>query len=582
MTDYTILKTINGPTDLKKLERSKFPELGREIRQAILNRVSKIGGHVGPNLGIVELAIALHYVFESPKDKIIWDVSHQSYPHKILTGRKAAFIDNARFGECTGYTAPEESEHDIFTVGHTSTSVSLAYGLARARDALGGKENIIAVIGDGSLSGGEAFEGLDNAAELGSNFIVIINDNEMSIAKNHGGIYKNLARLRASNGTAADNYFKAIGFDYIYVEEGNNAEKLIEVLQQAKDTPKPLVIHIHTLKGCGYQPATENKERFHWTIPFDLTSGQNKPTDGGESYGSIIADYLDKKAAEDKKIMVINAATPGALCLQDYREKHPEQYLDVGIAEEHAIASTSAMAHGGLKPIALFFGGFIQRAYDQVSQDLCLNKSPAVLVIEGTGISSADITHLAIFDIPLLSNIPNLVCLAPSNKEETLRMLDWALAQTDFPVAIRTPWQAPADLQYKPQADIKLGKFEITKRGEKIAIFGLGSFLDLAEKTAAALEQQGINATIINPRFSSLLDKEMLEEISRSHDTVITLEDGCTAGGFGEKIARFFAQKGIKTYCFGADKEFTNLVPTDELYRRYNLTPEAILKKIKS
>ena len=578
MTDYSILETINTPADLKKLELSKLPQLCQEMRQAILNRVSKIGGHVGPNLGVVELAVALHYVFESPKDKIIWDVSHQSYPHKILTGRKAAFIDDTRFGECSGFTAPEESEHDIFTIGHTSTSVSLAYGLAKARDAMGNKENIIAIIGDGSLSGGEAFEGLDNAAELGSNFIVIINDNEMSIAKNYGGIYGNLAKLRASKGTAPDNYFKALGFDYQYVENGNNAAELISVLQQAKDTQKPLVIHVHTLKGCGYKPATEDKEHFHWTTPFDLETGKNINLSSSENYGTIIADYLDKKAAADKRIMVINAGTPGALCLQEYREKHPSQYIDAGIAEEHAVASASGMAHYGIKPVALFFGGFIQRAYDQVSQDLCINKSPAVMIIEGTGISGGDVTHLSIFDIPLLSNIPNLVCLAPSTKEETLKMLDWALEQTDFPVVIRTPWQTPAHLTYAPKAEIKLGKFEITKQGEKVAIFGLGSFLELAEQTASALKQQGINATIINPRFSSLLDKEMLEEISQKHETIITLEDGCTSGGFGEKIARFFAQKGIKTYCFGADKEFTNRVSATELYRRYNLSPEEIIK----
>ena len=293
MTDYSILETINAPADLKKLELSKLPQLCQEMRQAILNRVSKIGGHVGPNLGVVELAVALHYVFESPKDKIIWDVSHQSYPHKILTGRKAAFIDDTRFGECSGFTAPEESEHDIFTIGHTSTSVSLAYGLAKARDAMGNKENIIAILG---------------------------------------------------------------------MEDGNDAAELIHVLQQAKDTQKPLVIHVHTLKGCGYKPATEDKEHFHWTTPFNLETGKNINLSSSENYGAIIADYLDKKAAADKRIMVINAGTPGALCLQEYREKHPSQYIDAGIAEEHAVASASGMAHYGIKPVALFFGGFIQRA----------------------------------------------------------------------------------------------------------------------------------------------------------------------------------------------------------------------------
>lgn len=509
MSDYEVLNKINSPADVKKLNAAERKELAAEMRAAILNRVSKIGGHLGPNLGTVELAIALHTVFDSPKDKIILDVSHQSYPHKLLTGRRQGFQSDEHFRDISGYTNPQESEHDVFIVGHTSTSVSLAAGLAKARDMQGQKFNVVAVIGDGSLSGGEAFEGLDNAGEFKSNFIVIVNDNEMSIAENHGGLYGNLSALRASNGKAEDNYFKTLGFDYRYV-----------------------------------------------------------------------ADYLEEQAVRNDKLAVINAATPGALMLRNFREKHPEKYFDVGIAEEHAVAFTSALAKGGMQPVALFFGGFIQRAYDQLSQDLCLNNSPAVLVIENCGITGMDATHLSIFDIPLMSNIPNLVYLAPSTVEELRRMLDWAMAQKDFPVALRTPATMPRNLQYAPKQPLELNKFEITKQGGKVALIGLGGMLALAEDVVGKLAEKGIEATIVNPRFITGLDEELLSGLVRNHDVVVTLEDGVVSGGFGEKIARFYGDKAVKVYNFGAAKEFTDRVPAEELYRRYELTPEQIVKKI--
>ena len=559
MSDYEVLNKINSPADVKKF---------------------KIGGHLGPNLGTVELAIALHTVFDSPKDKIILDVSHQSYPHKLLTGRRQGFQSDEHFRDISGYTNPQESEHDVFIVGHTSTSVSLAAGLAKARDMQGQKFNVVAVIGDGSLSGGEAFEGLDNAGEFKSNFIVIVNDNEMSIAENHGGLYGNLSALRASNGKAEDNYFKTLGFDYRYVADGNDVEALIAVLNEVKDSVRPVVVHVHTLKGKGYAPAEEHKEQFHWSLPFDLKTGQVTVNGGGKSYGEYVADYLEEQAVRNDKLAVINAATPGALMLRNFREKHPEKYFDVGIAEEHAVAFTSALAKGGMQPVALFFGGFIQRAYDQLSQDLCLNNSPAVLVIENCGITGMDATHLSIFDIPLMSNIPNLVYLAPSTVEELRRMLDWAMAQKDFPVAVRTPAVKPQELKFKPQKPIVLNEFEVTKKGSKVALIGLGSMLKLAEDTADILAQRGIDATIVNPRFMTGLDENLLNSLIGEHDTIVTLEDGVLDGGFGEKIARFYGPTGVKVYSFGADKEFPDRVPADELYRRYGLTAEQIANKI--
>lgn len=580
MTEYTILNKINSPADVKKLNADERKILAAEMRAAILNRVSKIGGHLGPNLGTVELAIALHTVFESPKDKIVLDVSHQSYPHKLLTGRRQGFQFEEHFSDISGYTNPAESEHDQFIVGHTSTSVSLAAGLAKARDMQGQSGNVIAVIGDGSLSGGEAFEGLDNAGDFKSNFIVIINDNEMSIAENHGGLYGNLAELRASNGQAETNYFKSLGFDYRYVADGNDAEALIAVLQEVKDSSRPVVIHVHTLKGKGYALAEQNKEQYHWLPPFNPKIGREMVDGEAKSYSEYVADYLEEQAAHNDKLAVINAATPEALALQNFREVYPDKYFDVGIAEEHAIAFASAMAKGGMKPVALFFGSFIQRTYDQLSQDLCLNKSPAVLVIENCGITGMDATHLSVFDIPLMSNIPNLVYLAPSCVDELRRMLDWAMAQTDFPVAIRTPVGAPLELKYVPQQTLKLNKFEVTKKGSKIAIIGLGGMLSLAEKTADKLAEKGIDATIINPRFMTGLDEELLGDLMLNHETVITLEDGVVDGGFGEKISRYYGDKPVNVYNFGAAKEFTDRIPVNELYQRYSLTPEQIVKKV--
>ncbi len=581
MSDYEILNTVNSPADIKNLSAEQRCLLAADMRKAILNRVSKHGGHLGPNLGTVELIIALHTVFDSPQDKIVFDVSHQCYPHKLLTGRRRGFQDEQFFEKISGYTAPSESEHDLFVVGHTSTSVSLASGLVKARDLQGLSGNVIAVIGDGSLSGGEAFEGLDNAGDFKSNFIVIINDNEMSIAENSGGLYANLAELRKTNGTAENNFFKTLGFDYVYVENGNDAEVLIAALQGVKDIDHPVVVHVHTLKGKGYAPAEQYKETFHWSVPFDIESG--KPLGGGSSaknYGVLVADYLDEEAKSNNKLAVINAATPGALALQDFRKKYAARYFDVGIAEEHAVAFASAMAKGGMKPVALFYGGFIQRAYDQVSQDLCLNNSPAVLVIEGTGISGMDMTHLSVFDIPLLSSIPNLVYLAPTCADELNRMMAWAMEQKDFPVALRVPGGIPQPLKYEPKQEISFGKFEITKAGHKVALIGLGSMLSLAEKTASLLAEKGIDATIINPRFINNLDENLLNGLIDTHDTVVTLEDGVLSGGFGEKISAFFGAKPVKVYNFGAAKEFTDRIPVEQLYRRYGLTPEQIVSEI--
>lgn len=575
------LDNINSPADVKKLSLKELEALAEEIRSAVLNRDSKIGGHVGPNLGIVETTIALHYVFNSPEDKIVYDVSHQSYPHKILTGRKNGFLTDEGMREISGYTNPAESEHDHFIVGHTSTSVSLACGLAKARDLKGEKHNVIAVIGDGSLSGGEALEGFDNAAVLNSNIIIIVNDNEMSIAENHGGLYGNLRLLRQTGGKAECNMFKALGFDYRYLEEGNDIAKLTSLMKEVKDTDKPTVLHIHTEKGKGYKPAEEHKETWHWSVPFDIASGNPTVDLSGENYNSITVNYLQEKIAKDKKVVLINAGTPGAIGMTpDMRQKFGRNFVDVGIAEEHGVAMASALAKGGCKPVFWVLSSFVQRTYDQLSQDLALNKNPAVILIGWNGISGGDATHLGTFDIPLISNIPNLVYLAPTTKEEYLSMLDWGIEQTAHPVVIRIPSTVAHAEKETEKTFERLNTYKVEQQGSNVALIAAGSFFELGRRAAAKLAEQGITATLVNPRYLTGLDENLLNSLKADHKIVATLEDGELDGGFGEKIARFYGDSNMKVLNFGAKKEFTDWVPVEELYKRYHLTPELIAADI--
>lgn len=582
----SILNKINEPKDLKNLNQEELNILAEEVRDVLIKKVSKTGGHFGPNLGMVEATIALHYVFNSPIDKIVYDVSHQSYPHKILTGRKENFINPEKFGEITGYTSQHESEHDFFTVGHTSTSISLACGLAKARDVKGEKENIIAVIGDGSLSGGEAYEGLNNAAESGKNIIIVVNDNDMSIAENHGGLYKNLAELRETNGASENNFFKALGFEYYYVGEGNNVEALIEAFNKVKDTEHPVVVHIHTIKGKGYEEAEKNKEAFHWVMPFDLENKESDIIEFPESYTDIAGKFLVEKANKDKKIVAITAATPAPAGLNYFRQEESlkEQYVDVGIAEEHAVAFASGIASQGGKPVLSILSSFVQRTYDQLSQDLAINNNPALIMVSWAGITGGDVTHLGIFDIPLISNIPNIVYLAPTSKEECLAMIEWGIEQKNHPVAIRVPNGEVISTGVNVKADFdNLNVYEKTIDGSEVAIIGLGSFYDLGKRVQEKLQSEtGIKATLINPRFITGVDKDLLTDLLDNHELVITLEDGVLDGGFGEKISRFYGDKNMKVLNFGATKEFTDRVSLEELYERYHLTEDLIVNDIKT
>lgn len=576
-----ILDKVNSSADLKLLEISEMNLLAEEMRGLIINKVNTIGGHMAPNLGILEATVALHYVFNSPHDKIIFDVSHQCYAHKILTGRKDGFIDAGNYLKYTGYTAPEESDHDLFKIGHTSTSVSLACGVAKARDLKGENANVIALIGDGSLTGGEALEGLNNASTFKSNFIILVNDNEMSIAENHGGIYDNLRELRETNGQAQRNFFKTFGFDYIFLKEGNNIEKLIETFKKVKDINHPIIVHICTQKGHGLKVAEENKERFHWVTPGILN--ETPSCDMQDTYASLAVEYMLKKAKEDKSFVTVTAGTPGVFGFSpSIREELGEHYTDVGIAEEHAIAYCSALAKSGAKPIFNVMSSFVQRTYDQLSQDLCLNNSPITMLVHWGGISGADATHLCTFDISLISNIPNMVYLAPTNKEEFLHMLEWSVEQTLYPVAIRVPAGELVSMGIEDRTDYSnLNKFKVIKNGEKIAILGLGNFYQLACNLAEEIKSKlNISVTLINPIFMSGVDQELLENLKKDHNLVITLEDGILDGGFGEKISRFYSNSDMKVLNYGAQKEFTDRVSIKELYNKYRLKSELIIEDI--
>lgn len=580
-----ILDKINEPKDLRSLSNEELKNLASEMRELIIKKVNTIGGHLGPNLGIVEATIAMHYVFDSPKDEIVFDVSHQCYSHKMLTGRKDGYTNPDNYLKYSGFTAPEESAHDIFKIGHTSTSVSLATGLAKSRDLKGEKYNVIALIGDGSLSGGEAFEGLDNAAVLGSNIIVVVNDNDMSIAVNQGGLYDNLKLLRETKGKAECNFFKALGFDYVYVDDGNDVEKLIETFKSVKDIDHPVVVHMHTIKGLGLPVAEQNKEAFHWILPGTLDKKEEeKSTVPVETYESITTDYILEKAKNDSTILAISPATPGAYGFsQEFRSKLGRQYTDVGIAEEHAVAYASAMAKSGSKPVLAVLSSFIQRTYDQLSQDLCLNNSPATLLVYWGGISGADATHLGSFDISMMGNIPNLVYLAPTCKEEYLAMLDWSLKQTEYPTAIRVPFGNFVSTGVKDDTDYsKLNKFKMVEKGSDIAIVGLGNFFSLAQSVKEEIKTKlGIDATLINPKFITGIDEDKLEDLKANHKLVITLENGILNGGFGEKISRFYGDSDMKVLNFGAEKEFTDRVPLEGLYKKYHLTKELIVDDVK-
>ncbi len=578
------LEKINSPADIKSYSVDELKKLAQEIRDALLKKLSIHGGHCGPNFGMVEATIALHYVFNSPVDKFVFDVSHQTYPHKMLTGRAYGFLDENRYDDITGYSSPEESEHDFFTVGHTSTSVSLACGLAKARDLKGEKSNVVAIIGDGSLSGGEALEGLDVAAELDGNLIIVVNDNDMSIAENHGGMYKNLKLLRDTQGKAECNIFKSMGLDYVFVKDGNDVESLISAFESVKDSQSPVVVHIVTQKGKGFALAEKNKENWHWCMPFDIETGEPKFNFDGEDYSSITGKFLLERIKKDKDVIAITSATPAVFGFdEETRRVAGKQFVDVGIAEETAVALASGIAAGGGKPVYPVYSTFIQRTYDQLSQDLCINNNAATIVVFAASVFGMnDVTHLGIYDIAMMSNIPNLVYLAPTTKEEYLAMLDWSIEQNEHPVAIRVPCCELITNGEKITKDYSiLNKYEVKQKGSELAIIGLGTFYPLAVEAAKLYEEKtGVKATVINPYYITGVDEELLTSLKSDHKTVVTIEDGILDGGFGEKIARFYGDSDAKVLNFGLKKEFLDRYNPDDILKENHLTKELIIDDV--
>ena len=579
------IEKIHSPADLRKLEVSELKIVADEVRDAVLNRVSRHGGHVGPNLGFTEATVALHYVFDTPTDKLVFDVSHQTYPHKILTGRAHGFLDDADTRAISGYSSPIESpEYDYFEIGHTSTAISLATGLQKGRDVLGGTENIVAIVGDGSLSGGEAFEGLNTAAALGTNIIIVVNDNEMSIAENHGGLYANLRLLRETYGQAELNFFKTFGFDYYYLENGHNLASLVDIFRRVKDTPRPTVVHIHTEKGHGYAPAVEKQEAWHYRSPFDRETGKSTgPRDNSEYMPSLLGDFLREEMKRDPKLVVVASAVPMGLGFTaDRRREAGAQYIDVGIAEEEAVALASGMAKRGARPVYFTYATFLQRTYDQIAQDLCVNGNPAVINVLGASIFGMnDFTHICFFDIAMLSHIPNLVYLAPTTYEELVAMQTWAIRQDKLSVAIRVPegevyhTAEPVDTDYSA-----LNTFRVGHRGSRVALIAAGNFYQKGDRVRQLLAGQGIDATLINPRYLTGVDEALLDELKKDHAVVATLEDGTLDGGFGERIARHYGPSAMRVLNFGVKKQLYDRYDVDELLRENHLTDEQIAEDV--
>ncbi|MBD5335228.1 MAG: 1-deoxy-D-xylulose-5-phosphate synthase [Bacteroides sp.] len=576
------LSEIKSPADIRKMSLPELTKLAGEMRGALLEKLSVHGGHVGPNLGMVEAVIALHYVFDTPEDKIVFDVSHQTYPHKMITGRMEAFTDPAHYDDVTGYTNPSESPYDLYSLGHTSSAVALAAGLAKARDLQGGKENVVAVIGDGSLSGGVAFEGLDYGATLGSNFIVIVNDNQMSIAENHGGIYADLRLLRNTNGTADNNLFRAMGYSYRYVNYGNDLKSLIDMFSSVKDIDHPVVVHINTMKGMGLPVAEADKEEFHYAGSFDLKTGaplhEEAPQTAPEDYSELFAKGMLRRMKENGKVVAITAGTPGVLGFDKARRKEAgKQFIDVGIAEQAAVDLASGLAKGGMRPVVGFVSSFLQRAYDQFSQDIALNKQAATFVVfYGSMFGMNDETHLGFFDIALLSNIPNLIYLAPTCKEEFEAMLDWAVKQDERAVVVRTPGSvAVSNTEIELLDDYSKPTYEIVREGDGVALIGAGSMFGFMQQAADLLAQQGVNVTLINPRNLSELDTAALDSL-KDYKVVITAEDGIIDGGYGQKVASYLGESPVKVVNLGLPKEFLNRYNYSELQKRCGLTPDQI------
>ena len=572
-----LLNKISGPQDLKKLSIAQMQQLAQEIRTLILEKDAAEGGHLGPDLGIVEATIAYHYVFDAPKDKIVWDVSHQTYPHKMLTGRALAWLDPDHYEDVTPYSNPDESPYDYYAVGHTSTSIGLATGMAKARDLMGNHENIMALIGDGSMTGGLAYEGLNNAAIEKHNLVVVVNDNQMSIDENVGGLVTALKKLRDSNGETKENPFTTMGFDYRYVADGNDIKSMIEAFKAVKDVDHPILLHINTLKGKGYKPAIDEEEAHHWVMPFDLkTDKPLAPASEAPTANSVALDVVSEEIEKGTNLMAINAAIPGVFGLDKIKNKYPDHYTDVGIAEQESVAFAAGAAKEGAVPVLFENSTFLQRAFDQLSHDVAANDLPVVMMVAGGGISGTSKTHLGIFDQVMISNLPNWIYLAPTNLAEEKAMMTWAIKQRKHPVAIKMPTKAVPE-NGDAQEDYSKITYQI-KPGKDVAILALGDmYAILGEKVA-----QELNATLVNPVSANILDKDALDKLAKENKVIVTIEDNTLDGGFGEKVASYLGDKDVKVLNYGQKRVYTDQTPLKDILKDNRMTVEQIVEDIKN
>ncbi len=611
-----ILDEIKNPRDLKKLDLKQKQELAKDIREEIIDVTSQNGGHVASSLGVVELTIAMHSVFDLPKDKIIWDVGHQCYAHKILTGRREEFKTIRKFGGIAGFPKTCESEYDSFNTGHSSTSISVATGMARARDILKEDYNVVAVIGDGSLTGGMALEALNDSGSSNTNIIVILNDNEMSISKNVGGIPLYLSKIRTKTGYTKSNrkiknitskipligkpivnfahytkqiikravipnmYFEDIGFTYLGPIDGHDIKKLEDILERSKKIEGPVLIHVVTKKGKGYEPAEKNPDKFHGISPYNKETGElRKQKD--KDYSAIFGKKLVELANKDKKIVAVTAAMRDGTGLKEFAEKYPDRFFDVGIAEQHSLGLIAGMAKQGLKPVLAIYSSFLQRGYDQIIHDIALSNIPVTVCIDRAGIVGNDgETHQGIFDLSFLSSIPNIVVMAPKNFEELEKMLELGI-NLDKPVFIRYP-RGKENYKFEKTEKIEYGKAEIIQEGKDISIIAIGKMVERAKEVADLNSDKSIE--IINARFLKPLDEETILNSIKKTKNVITIEDNILKGGLGSSILELINKKeleNIKVKTFGYDDAFIEHGSTNELEEKYGLSAEKISKRLK-
>lgn len=616
-----VLDSVNMPEDIKKLNIGQLNRLALELRSFVLENVSKTGGHLASNLGIVELTLALHYCFDAPKDKIVWDVGHQAYIHKILTGRKDKFTTLRQLDGLSGFPKPSESEYDTFTAGHSSTSISIALGFACARDMRGSDEKVVAVIGDGSLTGGVAFEALNNAGRSNSNIIVVLNDNQMSISGNVGALSRHLGELRTERSyIEAKNdvkkllnrfpdsekmvnkikrtknrikylfipgvIFEELGFKYIGPVDGNNIESLIEVINRAKNIEGPVLIHVKTKKGKGYKYAENNPSAYHGVSAFDLSTGASIKKSNKPTYSDVFGKTMCSMADEDDKIVAVSAAMGNGTGLSKFISKHPSRFYDVGIAEQHAVSFSAALAKSGFRPVFAVYSTFLQRAYDEIMQDVCLQNLHVVFAVDRAGIVGADgETHQGIYDISYFTHMPNMTVMMPKNGIELEKMLRYAVYNIDGPVAVRYPRGNISDIYSENTSEIEFGKAELLEDGEKIAVISVGAVCDNTAKVYEMLKNDGYNPMLINMRFAKPVDKEMLKLAAEKCGYIFTLEDNVIDGGAGmavlEALNDMELMNDVKVHSYAFPDKFIEHGTRDQLFERYKLDSESIYKDIK-